>query len=161
MTGKNRFMAGMTMMLLAMSLPALAAPSPVSVRILNHHNNDRIGGRTLHLALAVSPAPTSAAPVHLHVYVNGKMSTMVSILKSPQTVTLHHLSRGKDVITFVLANPMTHQEMGGKESMGKMDDMGGMGGMDMGNDDSHQMDHGSMGQGEKVSPLATLTIEVR
>ncbi|MHB1756245.1 MAG: hypothetical protein ACYCT9_01870 [Leptospirillum sp.] len=124
--------------LLAVSFILLAGPSLLhakspehpSLRILNHHDNEKIHGKKIRLILKVSPSPDQHHPIHLHIYVNGRMATMITINSPRKVVTLHHLPKGKDVISFVQANPMTHKEMG--NDMAGMDmsdeDMGDMGG---------------------------------
>ena len=123
--------------LLTASLILLAVPSYVhakspehpSLRILNHQDQEKIHGRTIRLVLKTTPSPDHHHPIHLHVYVNGRMATMITISSSKKVVTLNHLSKGKNVISFIQANPMTHQEMGNDmQGMDMSDgDMGTMG----------------------------------
>lgn len=108
---------------------AKSAEQP-SLNIVNHHDQEKIHGRSIKLVLKLTPSPDHSHPIHLHIYVNGRMATMITIDSGKKVVTLHHLSKGKDVISFVQANPLTHQAMGndmaGMEmSNGNMGDMGG------------------------------------
>ena len=112
------------------SLLQAKTPEPLTLSILNHHDQEKIHGNAIRLVLKISPSPDQHHPIHLHVYVNGRMATMITINSPKKVITLHHLPKGKDVISFVQANPMTHKEM--DNDMAGMDmsdeDMGDMGG---------------------------------
>ena len=118
--------------LLAVSFILLAGPSLLhakspehpSLRILNHHDNEKIHGKKIRLILKVSPSPDQHHPIHLHIYVNGRMATMITINSPRKVVTLHHLPKGKDDISFVQANPLTHSDMVQIDMKNK--EMGGM-----------------------------------
>ena len=141
-----------TLLLLAGAPYAQAKISEAPVlSILNHHNQEKIHGRSIRLVLRITPSPDRHHPIHLHVYVNGKMATMVSISSAKKVLTLHHLPKGKDVISFVQANPVTHKEMG--DDMAGMD-MGDMSGMDDTNKGS-----GKMGTGKAIEKKITVTVQ--
>jgi hypothetical protein len=79
------------------------------------------------------------------------MATMVSISSAKKVLTLHHLPKGKDVISFVQANPVTHKEMGDDMAGMDMGDMSGMDGADKGS--------GAMGKGKAIEKKITVTVQ--
>lgn len=132
------------------------AKSPVntSLSILNHQDREKIHGRTIRLVLKATPSPDQHHTIHLHVYLNGHMATMITINSPKKVITLHHLSKGKNVISFVQANPMTHQEMGND-----------MAGMDMSDKSMGDMSGGNKETGHEnnagVPIKKTITIIVQ
>lgn len=123
---KKRFFLLATAFVFLVGAPYVQAKSPEnpSLDILNHHDQEKIHGRSIRLVLKVTPSPDRHRPVHLHVYVNGRMAAMITINSPQKVVTLHHLQKGKNVISFVQANPMTHREM--VQINMKNEEMGGM-----------------------------------
>lgn len=146
-------LAAFFILLTGPSLLQAKSPEPLSLRILNHHDHDKIHGNTIRLVLMPSPSPDHHHPIHIHVYVNGRMATMITINSPKKVITLHHLPKGKDVISFVQANPMTHKEMDND-----------MAGMDMSDEDMGDMGGGNQktkGKNVDKSALQTLTVLVQ
>ena len=90
-------------------------------------------GSRLHIALRILPAPTRTHPLHLHIYVDGRMVLMTTATKPVTSLSLPPLSPGRHDVTVVEADPLTHREHGEMSGM-KMEDgaMDNMEGMDMG-----------------------------
>jgi len=131
------FLAATLFLLIGNNVVHAKSPTSSSLKILNHHDQEKIHGRSIRLVLRVTPSPDSHHPVHMHVYVNGRMVTMITINSSKRVLTLHHLPKGKDVISFVQANPLTHREMGNQmEGMDMSDD--NMGDMDEKKESGHE-----------------------
>lgn len=128
--GFSFFLAAFVLLVGAPYVQAKTHKTP-SLSILNHHDQEKIHGRSIRLVLRVTPSPDLHHPTHLHVYVNGRMAAMITINSPKKVVTLHHLPKGTDVISFVQANPLTHREMGNE-----------MPGMDMSGDTMGEMDGG-------------------
>ena len=90
-------------------------------------------GSRLHIALRILPAPTPTHPLHLHLYVDGRMVLMTTATRPVTSLSLPPLSPGRHEVTVVEADPLTHREHGKMSGM-KMEDgaMDNMEGMDMG-----------------------------
>ncbi len=141
------------LLLLAGARPLLAADASPKVTLRPVHA--AISGSPIHLRLHILPPPTRSRPLHLHLYVDGRMALMTTASASTVTVTLSALAPGRHEVTVVEADPLTHREKG---------DMSDMGGMDMGNGGMKGMDMGGMR--ESASPsrkgsLAHLILDVR
>ncbi len=99
------------------------------ISVENFTQNEIVSPRPVHLKLHIVPAPTPLHPVHVHIYVNNRMSTMFTATSQDATVVLRHLRKGTNTITIVQADAKTHMEM----DMGSMSqsspDMSGMSGM--------------------------------
>ena len=85
-----------------------------------------VAGKPIPLRIRVTPAPSRQKPVHLHIYIDQKMVQMLTLTRLVSNVKLPPLNAGKHSVTFIEANPLTHQPMEGDSRMT------GMNGMDMG-----------------------------
>ena len=114
--------------------PPASHADPPKVRLSTESASSSPSHR-VHLKVSISPKPTSAHPLHLHFYLDGRMILMRSFTASPATLTLPRLSPGRHEITVREADALTHKEMSDGDSMEGMD-MGGMdmSGMSMGDD---------------------------
>ena len=143
----------LTALLLA-SAPASAAPVHVD---LTSQPSPSSHSRHIRLSLSIVPPPTSARPIHLHVYLDGRMILMKSFTASPATIALPRLSPGRHEVTVVEADALTHKEIGGEGSMAGMD-MGKMemGGMDMGEDGGSSVKTSKGADGRKAAKTGYL-----
>ena len=119
------------LLLLVAALPihvAQAADHPP--RITLRPAGQTVSGSPVRLRLHILPAPSRTHPLHLHLYVDGRMVLMRTATAPLLSVTLPALAPGRHEVTVVEADPLTHREEGQMSGM-KMED-GGMGGMDMG-----------------------------
>ncbi|MDA8028715.1 MAG: hypothetical protein M0Z25_07045 [Nitrospiraceae bacterium] len=87
-------------------------------------------GSRIHLDLRILPAPTRTHPLHLHLYVDGRMVLMTTATRPVTSLSLPPLSPGRHDVTVVEADPLTHRENGEMSGMkmegGAMDNMEGM-----------------------------------
>lgn len=95
------------------------------ISIENFTQNQVVSPKPVRLRLHIVPAPTPVHPVHVHIYVNDRMSTMFTAISQDATVILRHLRKGTNTITIIQADAKTHMEM----NMGSMSQ--GMSGMSM------------------------------
>lgn len=96
-------------------------------------------GRRIRLAIHLKdPRGLPEHPDHFHLYVDGKMATMISMTGPEKTVTLPRLAAGRHRLWFIAADMMTHRIMtdsGMDQQMGGMNgSMNGMSSMSMGSD---------------------------
>lgn len=88
-------------------------------------------GSRLHIDLRILPPPTRTHPLHLHLYLDGRMVLMTTATKPVTSISLPPLSPGRHEVTVVEADPLTHREKGEMSGMkmedGGMDNMEGMG----------------------------------
>ena len=90
-------------------------------------------GSRLHIALRILPPPTRTHPLHLHIYVDGRMVLMTTATRPVTSLSLPPLSPGRHDVTVVEADPLTHRENGEMSGMRMKDGaMDTMEGMDMG-----------------------------
>ncbi|MGC8529507.1 MAG: hypothetical protein ACP5OP_04825 [Leptospirillia bacterium] len=127
-----------------------AAPPKVRLSTVSASSAPRL------LTVSISPAPTSAHPLHLHIYLDGRMILMRSFTSSPATLRLPPLSPGRHEITVREADALTHREMSDKDSMEGMD----MDGMDMSGmkRDEDAKDQANAKDSTAPHPLARLVI---
>lgn len=109
-----------------------ADPALPVVSVLNVHDGARVKGPDLVLRLRVSPPPSPRHPDHFHLFVNGRMVTMFTMVRASRTIQLHHLPKGRDRVAILSADPKTHHLMG-ESNGGQMSgtDTGEMGAMNM------------------------------
>jgi len=124
-------------------------------RITLQSTGGEVSGSPIHLRLHILPAPTRSHPLHLHLYVDGRMVLMTTATAPSLSVSLPSLAPGRHEVSVVKADPLTHREDGQMSGMTMGDkEMGGMEGMDMGG-------MGSMSSGEAPrGALGHLTLVV-
>ncbi len=153
-----------------LTAPSPSFATPLHVKISKQEAPSGTHRRRIRLLLAITPAPRPGQPVHLHVYLDGRMLMMRSFTSSPGTITLPRLAPGHHEVSVVAADALTHQEKGAGSSMQgmKMDgmDMGGMEmkGMDMGEDAEHSMksmERSSAGALKSGASLGSIVINVK
>jgi hypothetical protein len=138
--------------------PLVAAEGSPKVTIQPVHA--AVEGAPILLRLRILPAPTHSHPLHLHLYVDGRMALMTTASTSPVTVTLAALAAGRHEVRVVEADALTHREKGAMPGMEGMDrDHGGMEGMDMGSMDMNGMKESA--PPSRKGYLAHLTLDVR
>ncbi len=117
-------------------VPALAAPQSLSMSLASP--GPPIQGQPIRLILTILPPPSTEHPLHLHVYVDGRMILMTTAKGPNAAVTLPPLAKGRHEVEIAEADIRTHRGMGQMSTMEGRDNMD-MGGMGMGGSHAAKM----------------------
>lgn len=96
---------------------------------------------TLHLLIHVKvlPETSGSLPDHYHIYIDGKMVAMISIIGHRRTIGISPIRPGIHHVWIIAADMLTHKLLGGSTSTSRSNMAGQMGGMDMSMDSMKEM----------------------